>query len=51
MTLQWSTGLLVNIYDNTVRIAGKVYSNVHINLGHLFVDFGLGRCEGFDRPD
>jgi len=41
MTLQRSTRFLVNVDNNTVRIAGEIHSWIDDDFGHFLVDFGL----------
>jgi len=41
MTLQRTSGLPVDIDNLTIRITGKVNSDINHNLGHLLVNFRL----------
>jgi hypothetical protein len=41
VALQRAAGPFVDIDDDSIRVAGKVASNLHLDLGHLFVNLGL----------
>jgi hypothetical protein len=47
MTLQWSTGLFVDIDDGTIRITWQVHTHININpdFGHFIIDFSLAKSE------
>jgi len=45
MTLQWSTGLVVDIDDDTIRITWQVHTHINHDFGHFIVDFSLAKSE------
>jgi hypothetical protein len=41
VTLKRTTGLLVNVDHNAIRITWQIHPDIHVDLRHFFIDFGL----------